>query len=142
MLIADSLCMIDGRVGLNTVCLSDSLGKFLNQRLTDGDSACHSQIITGVLSESLCMNRMSKENRNAKNTLRKIAPRSRCLCYRRELINCNRHVLPFHLIHFVCLEKRCVQCISDVPLSTLCWGRSRKELNNDLVQIHEIQTYE
>ena len=142
MLIADSLCMIDGRVGLNTVCPSGSLGKFLNQRLTDGDSACHSQIITGVLSESLRMNRMSKENRNAKNTLRKIAPRSRCLCYRRELINCNRHVLPFHLIHFFCLEKRCVQCISDVPLSTLCWGRSRKELNNDLVQIHEIQTYE
>ena len=66
--------MIDGRVGLNTVCLSDSLGKFLNQRLTDGDSACHSQIITGVLSESLCMNRMSKENRNAKNTLKENCP--------------------------------------------------------------------
>ena len=64
--------MIDGRVGLNTVCLSGSLGKFLNQQLTDGNTACHSHNWRTVT--SLRMNRMSEENRNAKDTLKENCP--------------------------------------------------------------------
>jgi len=110
------------------------LGKSLSQRLTEGN-ICHRLT-------PLPINKMSRENRNAKkHPLRKIAFRSKCkysyisenllyitrstmfvrpskghfcLRYRRELTNGNRHVLSFHPIGFVCLEMHCVECVSNV----------------------------